>query len=420
MNRTLGKVTFTVAPGASPVEGEDNVRITYAVESRAEVVNKLRFSILYGVNGAMDRVFMSGSPDEPNVDYWSEWNDPAYIGDVNYSQLGQSSAIVGYSVLNNYLVTHKSGEENGRNAFVRAGELDTDGNAVFKITNVVQGDGAASTRSFASLNSEPMFLTPRGVYALTPSDITGERYAQCRSFYVNGALQKLDSGALQAACAVTWGRFYVLAAGGKLYLLDGDQKTYESKSPYSAHQYECYVWNVEAACLWTREGALWFGCADGSVRCFARGLASVDYADDGAAIAASWQTPLMNLSTWANKKTVTGVWVACQPYPRSGAAVRSHQCADKRAGGRQRQGRSALHGGKKHRHLLIRRCGFRALYVQHAAAPGGDLHAAQGQKGEAVCREGGKRAQKRALRHAGHSGELQSGRKGEIDEFAGL
>lgn len=148
-----------------------------------------RFCILYGVSGALDRVFAAGSPDEPNVDYWSEWSDPAYFGDVSYSILGQeSSPIMGYSVLADTLVTHKQGEENGRNAFVRKGELDSDGFAVFKITNVIQGDGAVATRSFASLNSEPLFLTARGVYALTPSDVTGERYAQERSWYIGAAL----------------------------------------------------------------------------------------------------------------------------------------------------------------------------------------------------------------------------------------
>mgnify|MGYP000776611868 CR=1 FL=1 len=59
------------------------------------------------------------------MDYWSEWSDPAYFGDVSYSILGQeSSPIMGYSVLADTLVTHKQGEENGRNAFVRKGELD--------------------------------------------------------------------------------------------------------------------------------------------------------------------------------------------------------------------------------------------------------------------------------------------------------
>ena len=199
VDRPLGKVTFKTAPGKSPVDGEDNVQITYEVADRADTINKCRFCILYGVSGALDRVFAAGSPDEPNVDYWSEWSDPAYFGDVSYSILGQeSSPIMGYSVLADTLVTHKQGEENGRNAFVRKGELDSDGFAVFKITNVIQGDGAVATRSFASLNSEPLFLTARGVYALTPSDVTGERYAQA------GHSGHLRLGG--SRCAAVWDR----------------------------------------------------------------------------------------------------------------------------------------------------------------------------------------------------------------------
>ena len=88
----------------------------------------------------------------------------------------------------------------------------------------------------ASLNSEPLFLTARGVYALTPSDVTGERYAQERSWYIGAALTREQ--AMEKACATVWGRFYVLAVNGTLYLLDGAQKSYESKNPYSTYQYE--------------------------------------------------------------------------------------------------------------------------------------------------------------------------------------
>lgn len=321
VDRTLGRVTFAAAPGKSPVDGEDNVQITYETAGRAEVVNKCRFCILYGVNGALDRIFIAGSPDEPNVDYWSEWRDPAYFGDVSYSVLGQeSSPIMGYSVLADALVTHKQGEENGRNAFVRRGELDEDGFAVFRITNVIQGEGAAARRCFASLNSEPLFLTARGVYALTPSDVTGERYAQERSWYIASQLTRLAS--LADACAVVWGRFYVLSAGGTLYLLDGAQKSYESKNPYATYQYECYYWpGICASCLWVQNGALRFGTEGGAVREFLPGGASSDYSDDGAPIAAHWCTPLLNLGTWSNMKTVDNVWIVGKPYSRSGGEV---------------------------------------------------------------------------------------------------
>ncbi|MBQ5755517.1 MAG: hypothetical protein IIV90_07580, partial [Oscillospiraceae bacterium] len=192
VDREEGVVTFKEAPPEAVPEGEDSVRITYEVDASENLaaINKCRFGILYGVNGGMDRVFMSGSPEEPNVDRWSEFDDPAYVGDLFYSILGsESSPIMGYSVLNEKLVTHKWGEENDRNAFVRVGELEEDGDALFRIVNVIQGDGAVSSRCYATLSSEPVFLSGRGVYALTASDLTGERYHQSRSFYIDGDLK---------------------------------------------------------------------------------------------------------------------------------------------------------------------------------------------------------------------------------------
>lgn len=321
VDRALGKVHFDAAPGKSPVTGEDNVRITYEVEAKAELVDRQRLCILYGVNGAMDRVFLAGNPEENGVDRWSEWNDPTYVGDLNYGVLGsEQSPIVGYSVLSDGLVAHKHGEENGRNAFVRRGSLDGEGNAVFAISAVVQGEGATAPRSFASVAGEPLFLTPEGVYALTAADITGERYAQGRSYYLDGALKKETE--LAGAAAVVWGRFYVLALGGRLYLLDTAQKAYEKNAPQSSFQYEGYYWtNVDASSLWTWDGALWFGTPGGAVRTFYEAGTGSHYMDDGEPIAARWTTPLMNLGSWYQLKTVTGVWVVNQPYTRSGGGI---------------------------------------------------------------------------------------------------
>jgi hypothetical protein len=321
VDRTLGKITFNTAPGKSPVEGEDNVHITYEVKaSHADQINHCRHAILYGVKGAMDRVFMAGSSEEPNVDYWSQWNDPTYFGDTWYGMLGQeSSPIVGYSVLADTLVTHKYAEENGRNAFVRKGTLDDDGFAVFPISNVIQGEGAVCPDAFESLSSEPVFLTRRGVYALTPSDITGERYAQERSFFISAALENED---LSGCCAVCWGRFYVLACKDRLYLLDSAQKSYEGKTPYSNYQYECYYWeNIGARSLWVRENTLYFGTKSGEVRAFWQDKLTSHANDDGAAIKARWTTPLMNFGFWDRLKLISGVWVVGQPYTRSGGNI---------------------------------------------------------------------------------------------------
>ena len=82
VNRTAGTVTFTTAPGVSPVAGQDNVKITasHTVEGYADRINKCRIGIQFGVNGATDRLFLSGSPQLINYDWYSGLNDPTYWG----------------------------------------------------------------------------------------------------------------------------------------------------------------------------------------------------------------------------------------------------------------------------------------------------------------------------------------------------
>lgn len=325
----LGKVSFSQAPGKPPVEGEDNVRITYEVESKADIINKMRFGIVYGVNGAMDRLFLAGNTDEPTTDRWSEWNDPTYFADINYAELGQDGApIIGYSVLGNRLVTHKKSETEGRNAFVRAGELDENGDAVFRLVNVVTGNGGIAQKSFQSFGGEPVFLTANGVYGMAPSDLTGERYTQLRSYFLNGGLLREKN--LENACSCVWGRFYCLAINGKIYLLDSEQKTYESKSPASGYQYEGYVFtDVPATALWTTQsGTLCFGTEDGRVCAFGDPLEEGDGTDHvtvgdtaGVPVKAKWTTPLMELDSWSNLKSIKNVWLTAMPYMKSGGVI---------------------------------------------------------------------------------------------------
>ena len=177
VNRTAGTVTFTTAPGVSPVAGQDNVKITasHTVEGYADRINKCRIGIQFGVNGATDRLFLSGSPQLINYDWYSGLNDPTYWGDQAYSVLGQSdSAIVGYSIVNARLAAHKDSTDSDRNVIVREGTL-VDNKPAFPIVNILQGEGAIGPYSFGYLGTEPLFLTKLGVYAITAQDITGEK-----------------------------------------------------------------------------------------------------------------------------------------------------------------------------------------------------------------------------------------------------
>ena len=334
VDTVLGKVHFDTAPGESPLEGEDNVRITYEVEDSADRIDGCSCAVLYGVNGAMDRVFLTGHPEYPNIDRWSAFEDPAYFADTDYSVLGsEGCAIAGYSIVAGMLAAHKDGEENGRNVFIRQGTLTSSGEAQFLIYDVVQAENAVAPRSFQSAMGEPMFLTRRGVFALTDSEATGEKYAQNRSYFINGALTREEN--LNDACSAMWKQFYLLCLpkSQRVYLMDTEQKVYEANEPQSSYQLECFVWeNVDAVCLWQEGDKLRFGTQDGAVREFWPGGKDFHYNDcrvldedarvgDEIAVKARWTTPLMNLGTWANLKTVTGVWVVGQPYLRSGGEI---------------------------------------------------------------------------------------------------
>ena len=301
-----GKITFTTAPGKSPITGEDNVRITASrtVAGYADRINKCRFGTLFGVNGAADRLFLSGNPDFVNYDWHSGQNDPTYWPDTGYSVIGtEKSAIVGYSIINDRLATHKDDQADGRNVVIRQGDL-VDSEAVFPVVNTLQGQGAVATYSFAYLVNEPLFLTKLGVYAITAQDITGEKYAQNRSFFVNGKL--LEEENLQEAFAFVYKDLYWLCLNGVAYILDGLQPLQTDRSlPYSTRQYAAfYRTNVPARVMWERNGQLFFGSSDGRICQFYDDPASqLSYNDDGQPIYCCWETPDFSGKLFYKNKT---------------------------------------------------------------------------------------------------------------------
>lgn len=306
VDRENGIINFTAAPGKSPVTGEDNVKITAyrTVSGYADRINKCCIGTQYGLKGAMDRLFLSGNPDYINQDWFSDQNDPTYFADTYYSSLGTSkSAIMGYSVINNYLATHKDEMETDQFIVLREGVL-ADNKPVFRSVNTLQGAGAIAKDTFAYLSSEPLFLTRSGVYAITAQDITGEKYGQNRSFYLNGKLLKESD--LEKAFAFVYKDMYWLCVNGVAYILDGLQPMQTDKSmPYSTRQYAgFYRTNIPANCMWEKDGNLYFGTTDGRVcEFYSDSDALVSYNDDGEKIEAIWETPDLDGKLFYKNKT---------------------------------------------------------------------------------------------------------------------
>ena len=254
-------------------------------------------------------MFLTGNPDYPNWDFYSEQYDPTYFPDTGYSALGsEQSAIVGYAIVNNYLAAFKDGFDTSQSVFIREGDLIVDDNKVsqpaFKLINTLQGHGVVAPYAFAYLSNEPVFLTKAGIYAITAQDITGEKYSQNRSFYLNGKLTKELN--LEDAVATVFNDMYVLAVNNQLYILDGLQATRTDRSePYSTRQYVGFhCTDVPAVCLWTDENALWFGTNDGKVCNFHTDIEALEsYNDDGKEIYCCWETPDLDGKLFYKNKT---------------------------------------------------------------------------------------------------------------------
>lgn len=317
VERNTGVVTFLEAPGKSPAEGVDNVYITASkdMSEQRTKITKCDVMITYGEYGSGARLFVTGTPEYKNRDFWSALNDPTYFSDLSYSILGEDdSRIVGYSIVGSKIAAHKSGS-NGA-VYAREGSIVTHedelGNTVdtfaFKTGNVITGRGAIAPRSFVATDNEPLFLTENGIFALTPSDVTGERYMQSRSFYVNPKL--LAEAGLEDAYACVYKDFYFLTVNGKCYLLDLLQKRYQSNEPYSSYQYECFLLTgIPARVMWTEDGVLYFGDAEGHVCAFYTDEDdSASYSDDltgsdPKAIYCCWETPDIDGKSFYHNKT---------------------------------------------------------------------------------------------------------------------
>lgn len=312
VNRGSGEVIFNNSPGLPPLTGEDNVKILAyrTVPGYRERITKCTNGTVFGVGGAEDRLFLTGNPDYPNWDFYSEQYDPTYFPDTGYSALGsEQSAIVGYALVNNYLAAFKDGFDTSQSVFIREGDLIVNENTnmtepAFKLINTLQGHGVIAPYAFGYLTQEPLFLTKSGIYAITAQDITGEKYSQNRSFYLNGKLTKEEH--LENAVATVFNDMYILAVNDKLYILDGLQATRTDRSePYSTRQYVAfYCKDVPALCMWTDNDALWFGTSNGKVCMFNTDVEDLDsYSDDGKAIYCCWETPDLDGKLFYKNKT---------------------------------------------------------------------------------------------------------------------
>ena len=323
-------VTFSQAPAASVPAGTPNVRVQFE-HTTAGAEDRIAHCTCCALYAG--RVFLSGNPDYPGVDWHSELDvsgadSAAYIPDTSYTQVGSDdSQVMGYLRAGEALAIIKEDNEQDASVFLRTVQ-HLDSGDLFPVEQGVSGGGAVSRHCFASLVDDPLFLSKNGVYALASQVVTLERTLQQRSGFVDARLCREQD--LDEAVACVWKGYYVLCVNGCCYVADAKQRASRSNET-GTWEYEWYYWtNIPARVLCEHAGSLYFGTQDGRLcrmnddRIDSEGNVRMDaYNDDGQAIVADWATKLDDDGDFMQYKTMPkrGSGVYLKTYTRSGVRV---------------------------------------------------------------------------------------------------
>ena len=199
-------------------------------DGNADLINKCRIGILFGSNNQKNRLFLSGNPDIPNADWYSDSsvfasgvNQNAFgsLSSGNYSYFSAQSvthygstdnAVMGYSVISNdKLLVLKSKSDKETTVYFRTPTrlrmLDASGNVMKDIEGnelyqdayaLVEGNNTLAPlneKSIINFNGDTLFLTTeKNIAGLDLVGIIGDnqRYANTRSYYIDNRLQQLD------------------------------------------------------------------------------------------------------------------------------------------------------------------------------------------------------------------------------------
>lgn len=329
VNRILGVVSFNTPPPAPAVAGQSNVEITAqrTVTGYVQRITNSDKAALYG-SGAPNTVFVYGNPNYKNRDYYSWIGDPAYMPDLNYTIVGgEGNRIMGYVRIGEYLGIVKEDNEQDATIYLRSPETGADGIVFYRQKQGIAGVGAISPEGFANLGDEPLFLSRQGVYAITSNAVTAERIVQNRSYFVDAKLTREEE--LDSAAAVSWNGFYMVASGGRCYLLSGRNKFYPPDRPMV---YECYHWeNFPARCFLEQGGALYFGTNEGKICKLNTDINTMDRFNDYTGLDKTNPMPVICAFATKNDNDGTtsvvkqmikkGCSVTLMPYLRSSASV---------------------------------------------------------------------------------------------------
>lgn len=294
--------TFTenYVDDASSLTPNTNIRIDYKhYDSYEKPYRQAFFNTTRNQNfsnGIYNVMFIGGVEDNPNFTsrvWWSQVNNPLYFPDLNYIEVGSNDTMVmGLTKVGDYLAVIKQSKTTDTAIFL-VYPTSFEDETTYAVRQGVQGVGALARYSFNILGDETLFLSPKGVMAIVPSQ-DEEHKVQNRSYFVDGRLLK-EPEVSDCYSFVFDGKYWLATGNGAVYVLDGNQRNSWGNDKTNL-VYECYYLdNVPAKCFVKYNDKLVFS-TDDEVCAFADGFQDAHGYDDAgeiienAPVKAEWST----------------------------------------------------------------------------------------------------------------------------------
>jgi hypothetical protein len=269
------------------------IKITYTTYTTSDVIDNVAiFNTNRNANfstGLANNIFIGGCTvtDYSSRVWYSAVNNPLYIPDINYIEVGSNDTrVMGLVKVGDYLGVIKQSKSIDSSVFL-VYPTSFEDQTTFATKACVSGVGALGQYCFNVLGDETLFLSPRGVMAIEPSEDEASRVKD-RSYYVNGRL--LEEVDLEKAYSFVWNGYYMLAVNNHVYVLDGNQRNSWGNQKTNL-VYECYfLYNVPAKILFSYDGELWFADFNGNLCRFKDESDEEPYMDETEPVVARWAT----------------------------------------------------------------------------------------------------------------------------------
>lgn len=251
------------------------------------------FQTVRYVAAAFDRVVFAGSSTYPQYVWISQLGDPSYCKTTMVVKIDTQDGqdITGLVEWGKYILVPK---ERSFHAIPAMDPTDT----AFRVVQVSAHVGCPSGESLTGYGSAAFFLgNDRRVYRVHLGQIADDLKLVPISGLIQTELDKLSSVDLYQAEAVVWDDYYVLAAGGKWFVLDLLTSDLRSEDGANWAVLE-HPTALRYLFVHPIKGELYSGDVNGNIFVHWRNGAGTEYQNDnGTAIDWDWETGWLSTNT---------------------------------------------------------------------------------------------------------------------------